>query len=161
MSYTDEEKIIRGFRDVYNKMAALNKQEMETALAGYTATEVHLIEAIHDLAHPNVTQLAENLFLTRSAVTKLTQKLLKKQAITRYQSPENKKEILFSLTDIGQSVYKTHLDLHQMFRERDQPIFSMMDAQQKADLLHFLARYSQHLDNQTTKYLDNQQTKNS
>ncbi|OTN76461.1 hypothetical protein A5886_001538 [Enterococcus sp. 8G7_MSG3316] len=149
MSYTDEEKIIRGFRDVYNKMAALNKQEMEAALAGYTSTEVHLIEAIHDLTHPNVTQLADTLFLTRSAVTKLTQKLLKKQAITRYQSPANKKEILFALTDEGQSVYEIHRDLHQVFRKRDQPIFATMDAQQKADLLHFLAVYSEHLDNQT------------
>ncbi|HCE12623.1 MAG TPA: MarR family transcriptional regulator [Enterococcus sp.] len=150
MPYTDEEKIIRGFRDVYNKMAALNKQEMETALAGYTSTEVHLIEAIHDLPHPNVTQLAETLFLTRSAVTKLTQKLLKKAAITRYQSPENKKEILFALTEEGQSVYEIHRDLHQVFRERDQPIFATMDAQQKTALLDFLARYSDHLDQQST-----------
>jgi DNA-binding MarR family transcriptional regulator len=152
MPYTDEEKIIRGFRDVYNKMAALNKQEMEAALAGYTSTEVHLIEAIHDLPHPNVTQLAETLFLTRSAVTKLTQKLLKKDAIIRYQSLENKKEILFALTEEGQSVYDTHRDLHQVFRERDQPIFATMDAEQKAELLHFLALYSDHLDQQASHH---------
>ncbi len=44
-----EEKIIVGFRDLYNKIVWLNKDKMEDSLKGYNSSEVHCIEYIEKM----------------------------------------------------------------------------------------------------------------
>ncbi|MDF2722712.1 MAG: MarR family transcriptional regulator, partial [Paenibacillus sp.] len=96
-----EEQVMTGFRDLYNKMVWLNKDKMETSLKGYKSSEVHCIEYIGKHADSNVTKLAESFYMTRGAISKITQKLIKKGLIENYQKSDNKKEIYFRLTEQG------------------------------------------------------------
>ena len=150
-----EEQLLTAFSDLYNKRVWLDKLMMEPTLKGYTSSEVHCIEAIGKLAEPNATQLAETLFLTRGAVSKLVRKLTQKGTITGYKKPENKKEVYFRLTPKGQAVFEIHEALHQQLRERDQEVFQEVSDEQLTAMLSFMHRYSQHLDQliqeQTTK----------
>lgn len=145
------EQVIRGFRDVYNKMVFLNKVKMEESLKDYKSSEVHCIEYIGSNADSNVTKLAESFYMTNGAISKLTKKLMKKGIIESYQKPENKKEIYFRLTEQGNAVYKIHEDLHQEFRERDKAVFEQVTEEQFDNMLRFVETYSRHLDAEIKK----------
>lgn len=145
------EEVLAGFSEVFNKRAWLNKVKMEKALAGYAASEVHCIEFIGKHKDPNVTKMAESMYMTRGAISKLTKKMLKKGYIESYQKTDNKKEIYFKLTAEGKKVFDIHERLHREFEDRDEVVFeSVTDAQYDA-FIEFLERYNQHLDQEIKK----------
>ncbi|MCR3758301.1 MarR family transcriptional regulator [Clostridium felsineum] len=146
-----EEQVIMGFRDVLNKMSWLNKVKMEEELKGYKPSEVHCIEYIAKNADSNVTKLAESFYMTRSAISKITRKLMEKGFIESYQKPDNKKEIYFRLTQKGKEINKTHEKLHKEFRERDKIVFEQITEEQFDSMLNFVEKYSKHLDEEIKK----------
>ncbi|MCM2998399.1 MarR family transcriptional regulator [Paenibacillus cellulositrophicus] len=146
-----QEQVMMDFRDLFNKMAWLNKSKMEDSLKGYKPSEVHCIEAIGKNADPNVTKLAESLYMTRGALSKLTKKLMEKGLIESYQKPENKKEIYFRLTEQGKVIYNIHEELHKEFQERDQAVFEQVTEEQFDAMLRFIHAYSRHLDTEIMK----------
>ncbi|MBO0453305.1 MarR family transcriptional regulator [Candidatus Enterococcus murrayae] len=145
------EEVLEGFSEVFNKRAWLDKMKMEKALAGYTASEVHCIEFIGKHKEPNVTKMAESMYMTRGAISKLTKKMLKKGYIESYQKSDNKKEIYFKLTEEGKRVFAVHEQLHQEFEARDEIVFEPITDDQYEAFLTFLDRYNQHLDQEIKK----------
>ncbi|AJO59084.1 MarR family winged helix-turn-helix transcriptional regulator [Bacillus subtilis] len=146
-----EEQLILNFRDLFNKMVLLNKSKMEDSLKGYKPSEVHCIESIGKNADSNVRKLAESLYMTRGAISKLTKKLIKKDLIESYQKPDNKKEIYFRLTAQGKVIYNIHEELHKEFRERDKVVFEQVTEEQFDSMLSFVEKYSRHLDTEIKK----------
>lgn len=146
-----EEQVIMGFRDLYNKMVWLNKDKMENSLKGYKSSEVHCIEYIERNVDSNVTKLAESLYMTSGAISKITKKLIKKGIIESYQKPDNKKEIYFRLTEQGKVIYKIHEELHKEFQERDKAVFEQVTEEQFDSMISFLEKYSRHLDAEIKK----------
>jgi Transcriptional regulators len=140
------EETIIGLREVFDKIAWLNKDQMAEALSGYTPSEVHCIEAIGNLSNPNTTKIAQNVYMTKGAVSKLTKKLIKKNLIESYQKDSNKKEVYFRLTADGQKIYDIHEDLHNSFRKRDAIVFEGVRDEDYDRMLDFIARYNKHLD---------------
>ncbi|MFH5183604.1 MarR family transcriptional regulator [Paenibacillus sp. TAB 01] len=141
-----KEQVILGFRDLFNKMVWLNKIKMEDCLKGYKPSEVHCIEYIGRNADSNVTKLAESFYMTRSAISKITKKLIEKGLIESYQKPDNKKEIYFRLTEQGKIIDKIHEELHKEFQERDKAVFDQVTGEQYDSMLSFIEKYSRHLD---------------
>lgn len=145
------EQVLISFRELFNKMAWLNKVKMEDRLKDYKSSEVHCIEYIGKNTDSNVTKLAEAFYMTRGAMSKLTKKLIKKDLIKSYQKPDNKKEIYFKLTEQGKKVYKIHEELHKEFQERDKVIFEQITDKQFDNMLTFVEKYSRHLDTEIKK----------
>lgn len=143
-----EAVLMNNFRNIFNKIALLNKEKMEKALQGYKPSEVHCIEAISMIEHPNVKKLSEDLLMTRGAISKLTKRLQQRDLIEDYRLPHNKKEIYFKLTEKGQEVQRIHHDLHHEFEQRDQAVFDAMTDEEYNQLLRFIERYQTHLDNE-------------
>ncbi len=146
-----EEKLTTDFRNLFDKLVWLNKHKMEAILAGYKSSEVHCIEAIEKNTEPNVTKLAESLYMTRGAISKLTKRMIQKKLIESYQNQTNKKEIYFRLTTQGKKVYHTHEELHKEFQERDQVVFEQITDEQFDSMLRFIEKYSDHLDTEIKK----------
>jgi DNA-binding MarR family transcriptional regulator len=146
-----EEQVKMRFRDLYNKMAWLNKLKMEDSFNGYKSSEVHCIEYIGRNVDSNVTKLAESFYMTRGAISKMSKKLIKKDVIESYQKPDNKKEIYFRLTEQGQEIYKVHEELHKEFEERDKAVFEQVTEEQFDSMLSFVEKYSRHLDAEIKK----------
>jgi DNA-binding MarR family transcriptional regulator len=139
-------RLVRDYRDLYNKMVWLNRARMEEGLREYKASEVHCIEYIGGNVDPNVTKLAEAFYMTRGAMSKTTQKLIRKGIIESYQKPDNKKEIYFRLTPQGKAVYHVHEGLHEEFRKRDKAVFDKVTKEQFDAMLGFVRMYNKHLD---------------
>ncbi|MFB5269828.1 MarR family transcriptional regulator [Paenibacillus enshidis] len=146
-----KEQVIIEFRDLFNKMVWLNRIKMEGSLKGYKPSEVHCIEYIGRNTDSNVTKLAESFYMTRSAISKITKKLIEKGLIESYQKPDNKKEIYFRLTEQGKVIDKVHEKLHKEFQERDKAVFEQVTEQQFDSMLSFIEKYSRHLDAEIKK----------
>ncbi|WP_026882248.1 MarR family transcriptional regulator [Clostridium akagii] len=146
-----EEQVIKGFREILNKIVSLNKPKMRDSLKGYKSSEIHCIEYIGRNVDSNVTKLADSFYVTRGAVSKLTKKLIKKGIIESYQKPDNKKEIYFRLTSQGKAINKVHEELHKEFQERDKAVFEQVTDEQFDTILSFVEKYSRHLDAEIKK----------
>lgn len=146
-----KEQLLTNFRDFFNKMVWLNRLKMEESLKEYKPSEVHCIEFIEKIKDANVTKLAESLYMTRGAISKLTKKLINKGLIESYQKPVNKKEIYFRLTEQGKVIYTIHEELHTEFRERDKIVFEQVTDEQFDTMLSFVETYSRHLDSEIKK----------
>ena len=146
-----EEQVKMRFRDLFNKMAWLNKLKMEDSFKGYTSSEIHCIENIGRNVDSNVTKLAESFYMTRGAISKMTKKLIKKGVIESYPKPDNKKEIYFKLTEQGKVINKVHEKLHKEFQERDKSVFEQVTEEQFDSMLSFVEKYSNHLDAEIKK----------
>jgi len=99
----------------------------------------------------NVTKLAESLYMTRGAISKMTKKLMEKGLIESYQKPDNKKEIYFRLTEQGLRIYKVHEELHKSFQERDKAVFEQISDEQFDSVISFVEKYCRHLDEEIKK----------
>lgn len=143
-----EEQFMMDFMELFNKMIWLNNIMMGDRFKGYKASEVHCIEYIGKNVDSNVTKLAESFYMTRGAISKLTNKLIKKGIIESYQKPENKQKIYFRLTERGQAIYKSHEEMHQVYQERDKIVFEQVTEEQFNSMLRFVENYSRHLDSE-------------
>ena len=129
------------------------KNHAEPVLYGYTITEMHCIECIGKIENPNVTKISQSLNITRGGVSKMIKKLINKGAIDTYTRDENKKEIYYILTNLGQEVFQAHEKIHQEWNDKDTEFFKQFDKNEIEFALNFLQKYSQHLKD-TIKYFE-------
>ncbi|MEI2282056.1 MarR family transcriptional regulator [Paenibacillus polysaccharolyticus] len=146
-----QEQVMINFRDLFNKLVWINKSKMESSLQGYKPSEVHCIEFIEKNVDSNVTKLAESMYMTKGAISKLTKKLIEKGLIEDYQKTNNKKEVFFKLTQQGRVVFDIHEKLHREFQERDESVFDHVTEEQFDHMLNFIELYSKHLDTEIKK----------
>lgn len=146
-----QEQVMLNFRDLFNKLVWINKSKMESSLQGYKPSEVHCIEFIEKNVDSNVTKLAESMYMTKGAISKLTKKLIEKGLIEDYQKTNNKKEVFFKLTQQGRVVFDIHEKLHKEFQERDESVFNHVTEEQFDHMLNFIELYSKHLDTEIKK----------
>ena len=147
-----QEQILLNFRNLFEKMSWLNTLKMKNSLKSYKSSEVHCIEYIEKNTDVNVTKLAEAFYMTKGAITKVTQKLMDKNVIESYQKKDNKKEIYFRLTSKGKEVFEVHEKLHDEIKKRDSAVFESMSNRQFEDILRFMEDYSRHLDSEIENY---------
>ncbi|KEI77735.1 MarR family transcriptional regulator [Clostridium botulinum A2 117] len=146
-----EEQVMMELWNLFNKRMWLDGFKLKARLKGYNPSEVHCIEYIGGNEDSNVTLLAESFYMTRSAISKLTKKLIQKGLIESYRKPDNKKEIYFRLTGQGNDIYKVHGELHKEYRERDKALFDQITEEQYDSMLSFTEKYNKHLDAEIKK----------
>ncbi|MBP1989383.1 MarR family transcriptional regulator [Paenibacillus eucommiae] len=73
---------------------------------------LHVIDAIGELEPVNGITISKQFGIPRGSVSKITRKLVEQKIIRSEFLPDNKKEVLFHLTSIGQHIYKLHKQLH-------------------------------------------------
>jgi len=98
------------------------------------ASEIHMLDVIGRNPGINVTEIADKLGITKGAVPKIIRKLIHKDLICRYQTKDNKKIVLFELTDKGRTAFQHHIEWHQKF---DSGIIQKLNSLNKTELLFF------------------------
>ncbi|EKF52073.1 MarR family transcriptional regulator [Lactococcus garvieae] len=142
----EQEEIMLSLTDLFNKMDQLRKPQMVEKFQGYSFLEIACIEFIAKLDEPNVTKLADQLYVTRGAISKATKKLIQKEDIATFQNADNKKEIYFKLTSKGKKINQQHEQLHDEFLISDQPVFESFSSKDLDTFLQFTQLYNEHLD---------------
>ncbi|EGD46906.1 regulatory protein MarR [Ruminiclostridium papyrosolvens DSM 2782] len=140
-----ERAMLRQFTQLYNNQDILSNLINSGLNSRYTNSELHCIEAIGKLERPNGVQLAALLSMTRGAVTKLAKRLLQDGLIERYTLSDNKKEIYYRLTSIGEVLYKQHEVAHTKWEERDIAFLSSVPIKEQQVVLEFLQKFNNYL----------------
>ncbi|WP_010676654.1 MarR family winged helix-turn-helix transcriptional regulator [Bacillus timonensis] len=73
--------------------------------------EVHTLNLIGDMKKTNTSELAEITNRTKSAVSQMVDKLIKKELASKYRNPHNFRELIIELTPKGKIVYEYHKNL--------------------------------------------------
>ncbi len=140
-----EREMLRQFTQLYNNQDILSNLINSGLNSRYSNSELHCIEAIGKLERPNGVQLATLLSMTRGAVTKLAKRLLQDGLIERYTISDNKKEIYYRLTSIGEVLYKEHEVAHTKWEERDIAFLSSVPIKEQQVVLEFLQKFNNYL----------------
>lgn len=109
-------------------MNQYNQLEKQIHLRGIGSelrlSEIHTIIAINSQDNQNITVLAKKQGISKSAVSQMVSKLVKKGFITKEPSPETDNEVVLRLTESGKSVCMEHEQQHQWLRKQLSDIFS-------------------------------------
>ncbi len=108
----------------------------------YNINEMHCIHFIGELEKPNVTKLAHSLKISKAAVSRIIKKLLKKEAIQTYSSDENKKEIYYRLTSLGEQIFAAHNKIHNRWCNDELNYLKSFTKDQLLSVLDFLKKYN-------------------
>jgi DNA-binding MarR family transcriptional regulator len=129
--------------EIFNELAEklykafnLAGQEMKTAWdygigLNLYHSEVHLLDMIKAHKGANASELSRIMGVTTGAVWQVSRKLLDKGLIENYQHENNKKEVLFQLTDLGKKACKGHQKHHETINTG---LFEYMENLNEADI---------------------------
>jgi DNA-binding MarR family transcriptional regulator len=100
--------------------------------------EVHLLDTINQHQGENTSQLALRNGITKGAIAQITKKLLEKGLIRSYQTPENKKEVYFELTNLGKKAVAGHDRHHKRLNSELTKYFETLGDKDMRTILTFL-----------------------
>jgi len=102
-----------------------------------TISEIHVIDCIGKNRLPNAKFIAQELGLTKGAISKINAKLLDKEYIKGNRLEDNKKEIYFTLTSQGKEIFEAHKKVHDIENEKIKTILERY----KKDELHIINNF--------------------
>lgn len=97
-------------------------------------SELKALDMIGQFSGINLTQLANKLGISKSAISKCTSKLLEKDLIGKEKSPVNVREVVFTLTPAGQSIFDQLETVHTKLFEPFNKSLAEFSAQEINDL---------------------------
>ncbi|WP_304509995.1 MarR family winged helix-turn-helix transcriptional regulator [Anaerotignum sp.] len=104
------------FLRIINKFKVLEKIPIDHGTGDLLyASEINTLEIIGKFPGINLTQLAEKKGVTKSAVSQIVAKLVKKQLVTKNQSPNHEKVFFLELTNSGEVAFKNHEKFHEKY----------------------------------------------
>lgn len=130
----------------------LTKLTESVCLEEYSYSETHCIDYIGKTKLPNVTKIADNMQMTRGAISKMTKKMLGKGLIEKYTLESNKKEIYFKLTESGMELYKEHEKRHKLWEQRDSKFLERYSAEEITTIRTFMQEFNAYLEMKIEEY---------
>ena len=116
MEPTKTETVIHIFEKTMNKYIATEKKPLDYGVGCLLyRSEIHTIDAIGGHAQINITGLSNFLGVTKSAVSQMIDKLVKKGLVNKQVLSTSDTEVALSLTENGKHVYAGHAAYHKEF----------------------------------------------
>lgn len=131
--------------DTYSELDEIYKRTSCKLLDDYSYTEMHCIDAIGRIKNPNVTKISTKINMTKGGISKIIKRLLKKNAISSFSNPENKKEIYFKLEENGKIVFREHEKLHKKWNLEQNTFSSQFSGKELKIIQNFLFKYNNFL----------------
>ena len=104
------------FLRIINKFKVLEKIPIDHGTGDLLyASEINTLEIIGKFPGINLTQLAEKKGVTKSAVSQIVAKLVKKHLVTKNQSPNHEKVFFLELTNSGEIAFENHEKFHEKY----------------------------------------------
>ena len=119
-----------------------DKLHSRDTLSGYDNSELNCLDAVGRTEHPNVTALAEEMRMTKGAISKILRKLSDKGAVEPYQLGANRQRIFYRLTDAGQILFDAHRERHRGWEERELSFFRSLSEEERAGAIRFFTDYN-------------------
>lgn len=137
------------FYRIINKYNAKAKKPRQYGLNKILlySSEVHMIEVIGTASELTTTQIADEMAITKGAVSQTTTKLLKKGLIQKTPIIDKPNTALISLTEQGKDVFTEHRKLHEQMIYRINSVLYTSSDETKKKLSEILSIIDNELDN--------------
>ena len=110
MSLTNRTRpIVMQFTRMVNQWKAYERRGYELAGERFTAGELQTLKAVAEFPAKNTTELADELGITKGAVSQAVTKLVGRGFLERYRAPDNERETFTRLTRSGSAAYRDHM----------------------------------------------------
>lgn len=96
--------------EFYDKMSSWEQSVVKET--GYSLAQVHTIEVLGVHGALRMKELAEKLGITTGTLTVQIEKLVAANLIERQAHPDDRRAIVVTLTQEGQSIHRQHNQLH-------------------------------------------------
>lgn len=133
-------KSIRGFTEFESRPRDFGTGDL------LYSSEIHTLCMIGENANINLTELAEKLGISKSGVSKFIKKILKKGLITKGKQGDNKKEVVFNLTEKGLIAYWGHKKFDEEVFASIHETLASFDDQQVEFLESFLSKLTSEIE---------------
>jgi DNA-binding MarR family transcriptional regulator len=106
-------KIVRKFEDILRIYDEIYRRPRDFGTGDLLfSAEMNVVLAIGEESSDNITEIANRLRVSKSAVSQIVNKLEKKKYIKRYKTSDNNKEVLLKLLDKGVIALEEHRSYH-------------------------------------------------
>ena len=136
----EQQRLLQEIALMLEHQDMLSKLTESQCLDEYGYSETHCIDNIGRLELPNVTKIAEQMQMTRGAISKMTKKLLAKGLIEK-------------LTERGKVLFKEHEKRHKQWEKRDMQFLSRYSKEETDTILKFMQEFNVYLDEQIEQYI--------
>jgi DNA-binding MarR family transcriptional regulator len=109
-------------------------------------SEIHLLLVIKNDIDSNATKIANQLGLTKGAVSQTLSRLEKKGIILKTKDPYNKNELNLSLTGLGKEAYELCHSTKMAFIEAHDELLAKLNSKEKEVILNFLQHMEKAID---------------
>ncbi len=138
--------LLQQFAEHMEKQEILSRMTESQKLHGYSYSEIHTLDAIGRLPSPNTTSIANELKVTRGAVSKITKKLLAEQLIESYQEKNNRQKIFYRLTNKGHILFNEHTKRHTAWLKRDELFLHRYSEEELTTVMSFMTEFNKYLE---------------
>ena len=112
----------------------------------WSLTQLHIVALINEAPNEaNNTFLANQLDISKPAVTKAINVLVKEEMITAQRKESNQKTIYYKLTNAGEKLALVHEQMHQIAKEQYDQLLSQFNDEELQLITTFLNAWSEHL----------------
>ncbi len=141
------EKIIKLYFKSMKTMATIESTPRDFGTGDMLySSEIHTVVEIGKHPGCSLTELAAYLDITKGGAGKFVKKLLLKELITKTQLPDNKKEVIFNITEKGKVAYEHHELFEQRRFGEIYKVMRTMGEEDMKKLEGFLVKLNQILD---------------
>ena len=133
MDVIDRRKLIEEILSLNSLFRKTIFRPMETSpIPGITPTQMHAVFALATHNNLNMTQLSEELSVSKQQLTKIIDALFEKDYVQRFSDEKNRRLVLLRLTDSG---YRFINEMTKVIVENLFPRFDLFTNEEKAALM--------------------------
>jgi DNA-binding MarR family transcriptional regulator len=104
----------RVLKDLFYKILRLQERSVaQSSNRALSRTEMHVLEIVQDRTDVTLTDIAEDLGVTKATVSVTIARLEKKKFLEKVRLDEDKRKMMLKLTDQGFFCYQKHRQFHE------------------------------------------------
>jgi DNA-binding MarR family transcriptional regulator len=110
------------------------------------STEIHTIHHIGEQDAINITQLSKVMGISKAAISKFVNKMVKKGYVSKICNQDNKREVKLFLTEKGRMAYEGHKVYHEKICDRIDGLFKSYNEEEVKIIKRFVKDFEKILD---------------
>jgi DNA-binding MarR family transcriptional regulator len=136
-----DDRVIEDLQRVINKILFLKRKSLvQFGNVGFYPAEIHLMLIIRDKTSTNATRIAEQLGVTKGAVSQTLSRLERKGVLTKSKDPANKNELTLSFTPFGARALTHYRRTASDLISKHRRVIERFTAKEQATISRFLAQ---------------------
>jgi DNA-binding MarR family transcriptional regulator len=109
------EKLVNLIAELSAKMGQVEEAAKEEyKFNELTLTQMHYLETINHLKNPSITELAQEMNLTKPTITVIIDRFIEKDLVVKVKSDEDRRSAHLHLTEKGKQINQMHDHAHRI-----------------------------------------------